>query len=165
MFHYSCNSTAKPPSTVKVLLIGGDWLQGSVLRHYVDLLGSRPPDWVNHIRFFIVPIGSSAIARYFTDVDRRLAHISGRKGSERRAWYRVSSENRLLGSVIAMERMRRFRYTVTGRYGMQGFQEMMTQSSAAWQSGSKIGAIEIFCPDLILAQAENWSLIYGRWIY
>lgn len=56
-FFFSCNTTAKPPTTIKVLLLGGDWLQGSVLRHYVDLLGVRPPDWVNHIRFYVVPIG------------------------------------------------------------------------------------------------------------
>lgn len=71
IFYYifSCNSNAKPPSTVKVLLVGGDWLQGAVLRHYVELLGIRPPDWVNHIRFYIVPIGSSAISRYLSMVD------------------------------------------------------------------------------------------------
>lgn len=39
-FIFSCNSNAKPPSTVKVLLVGGDWLQGALLRHYVELLGS-----------------------------------------------------------------------------------------------------------------------------
>lgn len=68
-FIFSCNSTAKPPSTVKVLLFGGDWLQGAVLRHYVDLLGVRPPDWVNHLRFYIIPVGSSAISRYLSAVD------------------------------------------------------------------------------------------------
>lgn len=52
----SCNTTAKPLTTIKVLLIGGDWLQGAVLRHYVDLLGVRPPDWVHHLRFYIVPL-------------------------------------------------------------------------------------------------------------
>lgn len=56
IYFRSCNSTAKPPTTIKVLLVGGDWLQGAVLRHYVDLLGVRPPDWVNHIRFYIVPL-------------------------------------------------------------------------------------------------------------
>lgn len=59
-FFTSCNTTAKPPTTIKVLLLGGDWLEGAVLRHYVDLLGVRPPDWVNHIRFYIVPIGMRA---------------------------------------------------------------------------------------------------------
>lgn len=73
----SCNSTAKPPSTIKVLLLGGDWLQGSVLRHYVELLGSRPPDWLNHIRFFIVPIGNSAISRYLSSIDNSYATIFG----------------------------------------------------------------------------------------
>lgn len=64
-----CNSTAKPPATVKVVLLGGDWLQGSALRHYVDLLGVRPPDWVNHMRFYIIPIGSSSISRYLSAID------------------------------------------------------------------------------------------------
>lgn len=54
--YFSCNSTAKPLTTIKVLLMGGDWLQGAILRHYVELLGIRPPDWVNHIRFYIVPL-------------------------------------------------------------------------------------------------------------
>ncbi|XP_052868710.1 phosphofurin acidic cluster sorting protein 2 [Anopheles cruzii] len=64
-----CNSTAKPPNTVKVVLVGGDWLQGAVLRHYVDLLGIRPPDWVNHIRFYIIPVGSCGVARYIGMID------------------------------------------------------------------------------------------------
>lgn len=51
-------------------MLGGDWLQGSVLRHYVDLLSNRPPDWVNHLRFYIVPIGSNAISRYLRNVDQ-----------------------------------------------------------------------------------------------
>lgn len=72
-----CNSTAKPPSTIKVLLLGGDWLQGSVLRHYVELLGCRPPDWLNHIRFFIVPIGNSAISRYLSSIDNSYANLFG----------------------------------------------------------------------------------------
>lgn len=74
---HSCNSTAKPPSTVKILLLGGDWLQGSTLRHYVELLGSRPPDWLNHIRFFIVPIGLSGIARYLSSLDNSYATLFG----------------------------------------------------------------------------------------
>ena len=76
-FSHSCNSTAKPPSTVKILLLGGDWLQGSTLRHYVELLGSRPPDWLNHIRFFIVPIGLSGIARYLSSLDNSYATLFG----------------------------------------------------------------------------------------
>nr|XP_019553613.2 phosphofurin acidic cluster sorting protein 2 isoform X2 [Aedes albopictus] len=72
-----CNSTAKPPTTVKVLLVGGDWLQGAVLRHYVELLGIRPPDWVNHIRFYIVPIGSCGVARYLSLIDSSYSNMFG----------------------------------------------------------------------------------------
>ncbi|XP_035780194.1 phosphofurin acidic cluster sorting protein 2-like isoform X2 [Anopheles albimanus] len=67
--HKYCNSTAKPPNTVKVVLVGGDWLQGAVLRHYVELLGIRPPDWVNHIKFYIIPVGSCGVARYIGMID------------------------------------------------------------------------------------------------
>ncbi|CAH1729134.1 unnamed protein product [Chironomus riparius] len=83
-----CNSTAKPPSTVKVLLLGGDWLQGSVLRHYVELLGSRPSEWLNHIRFFIVPIGSSAISRYLSSLDNSYASLFGNE-----TWQQLCSNN------------------------------------------------------------------------
>lgn len=48
-----------------------------MLRHYVELLGSRPPDWLNHIRFFIVPIGSSAIGRYLSHIDNTYASLFG----------------------------------------------------------------------------------------
>uniref|UniRef100_A0A336L930 CSON006338 protein n=1 Tax=Culicoides sonorensis TaxID=179676 RepID=A0A336L930_CULSO len=72
-----CNSNAKPPNTIKVVLVGGDWLQGAVLRHYVDLLGVRPPDWANHIRYYIVPIGSSAIARYLSSIDTTYGSLFG----------------------------------------------------------------------------------------
>lgn len=72
-----CNSTAKPPTTIKVLLLGGDWLQGMVLRHYVELLAARPPDWVNHLRFYIVSFGTSSIARYLSAVDLSYAMLFG----------------------------------------------------------------------------------------
>lgn len=72
-----CNSTAKPPTTIKVLLLGGDWLQGMVLRHYVELLAARPPDWVNHLRFYIVSFGTSSIARYLSAVDASYAMLFG----------------------------------------------------------------------------------------
>ncbi|XP_055551781.1 phosphofurin acidic cluster sorting protein 2 isoform X3 [Wyeomyia smithii] len=72
-----CNSTAKPPTTVKVLLVGGDWLQGAVLRHYVELLGIRPPDWVNHIRFYIVPLGLCGVARYLSLIDPSYSTMFG----------------------------------------------------------------------------------------
>lgn len=73
----SCNSNAKPPTTVKILLIGGDWLQGAVLRHYVELMGVRSPDWLNHLRFYIVPVGNSNIARHLSQMDQTYAAMFG----------------------------------------------------------------------------------------
>ncbi|XP_003736594.2 phosphofurin acidic cluster sorting protein 2 isoform X2 [Drosophila pseudoobscura] len=74
-----CNSNAKPPHTVKVLLIGGDWLQGATLRHYVELMGVRPPDWLNHLRFYLVPIGGScgSVARHLSQMDQAYAAMFG----------------------------------------------------------------------------------------
>ncbi|KAM8707236.1 hypothetical protein ACLKA7_011346 [Drosophila subpalustris] len=76
-----CNSNAKPPHTVKVLLIGGDWLQGATLRHYVELLGVRPPDWLNHLRFYLVPIGggssNGSVARHLSQMDQAYAAMFG----------------------------------------------------------------------------------------
>lgn len=40
----------------------------------------RPPDWVNHIRFYIVPIGSSAISRYLSAVDATYGAMFGTDG-------------------------------------------------------------------------------------
>lgn len=84
-----------------MVLVGGDWLQGAALRHYVDLLGVRPPDWANHIRYYIVPIGkhrykiylsgnmkfefnnlnfypgTSAIARYLATIDSAYGSLFG----------------------------------------------------------------------------------------
>uniref|UniRef100_A0A6P4EJV4 Phosphofurin acidic cluster sorting protein 2 isoform X3 n=1 Tax=Drosophila rhopaloa TaxID=1041015 RepID=A0A6P4EJV4_DRORH len=74
-----CNSNAKPPHTVKVLLIGGDWLQGATLRHYVELMGVRPPDWLNHLRFYLVPVGGSSgsVARHLSQMDQAYAAMFG----------------------------------------------------------------------------------------
>ncbi|XP_064550286.1 phosphofurin acidic cluster sorting protein 2 isoform X2 [Drosophila montana] len=76
-----CNSNAKPPHTVKVLLIGGDWLQGATLRHYVELMGVRPPDWLNHLRFYLVPIGggssNGSVARHLSQMDQTYAAMFG----------------------------------------------------------------------------------------
>ncbi|XP_017847198.1 phosphofurin acidic cluster sorting protein 2 isoform X2 [Drosophila busckii] len=76
-----CNSNAKPPHTVKLLLIGGDWLQGAMLRHYVELLGVRPPDWLHHLRFYLVPIGggssNGSVARHLSQMDQAYAAMFG----------------------------------------------------------------------------------------
>ncbi|PSN31243.1 Phosphofurin acidic cluster sorting protein 2, partial [Blattella germanica] len=64
-----CNSNAKPPPPIKVLLAGSDSFVNSVLRNYVDQLSFKPPEWQNYIRFLIVPLGNNSLARYLSSLD------------------------------------------------------------------------------------------------
>ncbi|XP_052891368.1 phosphofurin acidic cluster sorting protein 2 isoform X2 [Anopheles moucheti] len=109
-----CNSTAKPPTTVKVVLVGGDWLQGAVLRHYVELLGIRPPDWVNHIRFYIVPLGSCAVARYIGMIDSSYMSMFGTE-----SWQQICDRTANLESAQSKNESAEFinriqRYLISG---------------------------------------------------
>ncbi|XP_021917147.1 phosphofurin acidic cluster sorting protein 1 isoform X2 [Zootermopsis nevadensis] len=64
-----CNSSAKPPPPIKVLLAGSDSFVNSVLRNYVDQLSFKPPEWQNYIKFLIVPLGNNSLARYLSSLD------------------------------------------------------------------------------------------------
>ena len=57
---FSCYSSAKPPPPVKVLLVGPDSYVNSVLRAYVEQFSSKPPDWKNYLKFYVVPLVSNA---------------------------------------------------------------------------------------------------------
>ncbi|XP_046750893.1 phosphofurin acidic cluster sorting protein 2 isoform X1 [Diprion similis] len=77
-----CNSSAKPPAPIKVVIAGGDSFVNAVLRHYVDLLSFRPPDWQNYLRFLVVPLGSNTLARYLCSVDSRYSMLFGEEWKE-----------------------------------------------------------------------------------
>uniref|UniRef100_A0A1B6CBC7 Phosphofurin acidic cluster sorting protein 2 n=1 Tax=Clastoptera arizonana TaxID=38151 RepID=A0A1B6CBC7_9HEMI len=64
-----CNSNPKPPSQIKLLLAGSDSFINCVLRHYVEQLSSKPPDWQTYIRFLVVPLGSNTVCRYLGSLD------------------------------------------------------------------------------------------------
>uniref|UniRef100_A0A1B6LFX3 Phosphofurin acidic cluster sorting protein 2 n=1 Tax=Graphocephala atropunctata TaxID=36148 RepID=A0A1B6LFX3_9HEMI len=65
----SCNSNPKPPSQIKLLLAGSDSFINCVLRHYVEQLSSKPPDWQTYIRFLVVPLGNNTLCRYLGSLD------------------------------------------------------------------------------------------------
>ncbi|XP_057370592.1 phosphofurin acidic cluster sorting protein 2-like isoform X3 [Daphnia carinata] len=84
-----CNCSAKPPPPIKVVLMGPDSYVNAVLRCYVEQFSSKPPDWKNYLKFYIVPLvtnsGSSAgnnssgigtggsnntLSRYLASLDR-----------------------------------------------------------------------------------------------
>lgn len=52
----SCNCSAKPPPAIKVVLMGPDSYVNAVLRCYVEQFSSKPPDWKNYLKFYIVPL-------------------------------------------------------------------------------------------------------------
>lgn len=72
-----CNSSAKAPTPLRVLLIGGDPFVHSVLRCYVEQLSFKPPEWQNYLRFLYVPLGGSWLGRYLCSLDTNYASAFG----------------------------------------------------------------------------------------
>lgn len=79
---FSCNSSAKPPAPIKVIIAGGDSFINAVLRHYVDLLSFRPPDWQNYMKFLVVPLGSNTLTRYLSSIDVKYSKLFGDEWKE-----------------------------------------------------------------------------------
>ncbi|XP_026670571.1 phosphofurin acidic cluster sorting protein 2 isoform X4 [Ceratina calcarata] len=69
-----CNSSAKPPAPIKVVIAGGDSFVNAVLRHYVDHLSFRPQ---NYLKFFVVPLGSNTLSRYLGSIDAKYSMLFG----------------------------------------------------------------------------------------
>ncbi|XP_045609459.1 phosphofurin acidic cluster sorting protein 2 isoform X2 [Procambarus clarkii] len=64
-----CNSNLKAPGPMKVVVVGSDLYISCVLRPYVDQFSSKPPDFQNHIRFLIIPLGVNSLAKYLGSID------------------------------------------------------------------------------------------------
>ena len=45
-----CNTKTQSPPLIKVVLIGGDTFVNSLLRTYVEVFSSKPPDWQSYLR-------------------------------------------------------------------------------------------------------------------
>ncbi|MPC86798.1 Phosphofurin acidic cluster sorting protein 1 [Portunus trituberculatus] len=54
---------------MKVVVVGSDLYISCVLRPYVDQFSSKPPDFQNHIRFLIIPLGVNSLAKYLGSID------------------------------------------------------------------------------------------------
>ncbi|XP_076464545.1 phosphofurin acidic cluster sorting protein 1-like isoform X4 [Babylonia areolata] len=64
-----CNSNARSPAPIKVGIIGGDAYINSVLRPYVEHFSAKTPDWQTYIKFLLIPLGNSSIAKYLGGID------------------------------------------------------------------------------------------------
>ena len=52
-----CNTQTQAPPSVRVALIGSDTFVNSLLRPYVEIFSSKPPDWQAYLKFYIIPLG------------------------------------------------------------------------------------------------------------
>ncbi|XP_054676296.1 phosphofurin acidic cluster sorting protein 1-like isoform X5 [Grus americana] len=69
----NCNSHMPPP--VKVVVAGDQSYLSIVLRFFVEQLASKTPDWLNYLRFLLVPLGSHPLAKYLASVDNKYSTL------------------------------------------------------------------------------------------
>ncbi|CAB1412781.1 unnamed protein product [Pleuronectes platessa] len=58
-----------PPPTVKVVVGGDQSNLSTVLSCFVEQLASKTPDWLNYVRFIILPMGAHPLAKYLSSLD------------------------------------------------------------------------------------------------
>uniref|UniRef100_UPI00398E8FAC phosphofurin acidic cluster sorting protein 2-like n=1 Tax=Pristiophorus japonicus TaxID=55135 RepID=UPI00398E8FAC len=66
-----CNCNSQMPPPVKVAVAGDQSFLSTILRFFVEQLANKTPDWLNYIRFLIVPLGSHPLAKYLASVDNK----------------------------------------------------------------------------------------------
>ncbi|MBN3326536.1 PACS1 protein, partial [Atractosteus spatula] len=66
-----CNCNSSMPRPVKVAAVGGQSYLGSILRFFVTQLANKTSDWLNHMRFLVVPLGSHPVAKHLGCLDSR----------------------------------------------------------------------------------------------
>ncbi|XP_069036542.1 phosphofurin acidic cluster sorting protein 1 isoform X2 [Lepisosteus oculatus] len=66
-----CNCNSSMPRPVKVAAVGGQSYLGSILRFFVTQLANKTSDWLNHMRFLVVPLGSHPVAKHLGWLDAR----------------------------------------------------------------------------------------------
>uniref|UniRef100_A0A8C3XJV2 Phosphofurin acidic cluster sorting protein 2 n=1 Tax=Chelydra serpentina TaxID=8475 RepID=A0A8C3XJV2_CHESE len=69
----NCNSHMPPP--VNVAVAGDQSYLSVVLRFFVEQLAGKTPDWLNYLRFLVVPLGSHPLAKYLASVDGRYSAL------------------------------------------------------------------------------------------
>ncbi|XP_051960507.1 phosphofurin acidic cluster sorting protein 1-like isoform X1 [Xyrauchen texanus] len=66
-----CNCNSVMPKPVKVVAVGGQSYLGAILRFYVFQLANKMSDWLSHMRFLVVPLGSHPVAKHLGSLDNR----------------------------------------------------------------------------------------------
>ncbi|XP_034019866.1 phosphofurin acidic cluster sorting protein 1-like isoform X5 [Thalassophryne amazonica] len=66
-----CNCNSSMPRAVKVAAVGSQSYLGAILQFFVTQLANKTSDWLNHMRFLVVPLGSHPVAKYLGALDNR----------------------------------------------------------------------------------------------
>uniref|UniRef100_A0A665T446 Uncharacterized protein n=1 Tax=Echeneis naucrates TaxID=173247 RepID=A0A665T446_ECHNA len=70
-----CNCNSQTPPTVKVAVGGDQSYLSTVLCCFVEQLASKTPDWLNYIRFLILPVGVHPLAKYVASLDAKFSNL------------------------------------------------------------------------------------------
>lgn len=57
----SCNCNSSMPRAVKVVAVGSQSYLGAILHFFVTQLANKTSDWLNHMRFLVVPLGTTPL--------------------------------------------------------------------------------------------------------
>uniref|UniRef100_A0A669BLH5 Phosphofurin acidic cluster sorting protein 1 n=1 Tax=Oreochromis niloticus TaxID=8128 RepID=A0A669BLH5_ORENI len=71
LFPCSCNCNSSMPRPVKVVAVGSQSYLGAILQFFVTQLANKTSDWLNHMRFLVVPLGSHPVAKHLGALDNR----------------------------------------------------------------------------------------------
>ncbi|XP_035494377.2 phosphofurin acidic cluster sorting protein 1-like isoform X2 [Scophthalmus maximus] len=66
-----CNCNSQTPPPVKVAVGGDQSYLSTVLGCFVEQLASKTPDWLNYVRFLVVPVGAHPLAKYLSSLDAK----------------------------------------------------------------------------------------------
>ncbi|XP_015259481.1 PREDICTED: phosphofurin acidic cluster sorting protein 1 isoform X2 [Cyprinodon variegatus] len=66
-----CNCNSSMPRAVKVVAVGSHSYLGAILQFFVSQLANKTSDWLNHMRFLVVPLGSHPVAKHLGSLDNR----------------------------------------------------------------------------------------------
>uniref|UniRef100_A0AAR2IUD0 Phosphofurin acidic cluster sorting protein 1 n=2 Tax=Pygocentrus nattereri TaxID=42514 RepID=A0AAR2IUD0_PYGNA len=70
-----CNCNSVMPRPVKVVAVGGQSYLGAILRFFVSQLANKTSDWLCHMKFLVVPLGSHPVAKYLGSLDNRYSSV------------------------------------------------------------------------------------------
>ncbi|XP_063736821.1 phosphofurin acidic cluster sorting protein 1-like [Eleginops maclovinus] len=70
-----CNCNSQTPPTLKVAVAGDQSYLSTVLCCFVEQMASKTPDWLNYVRFLIIPIGTHPLAKFLASLDSRFSSL------------------------------------------------------------------------------------------